>query len=237
MHKWGNLTVVGTSHVSIDSIREVERVLLEVKPGIIALELDLPRFRSLLSPDKRKLTIGDVRRLGVKGFLFNLIGAWVEKKIGDVVGVSPGSEMLKAVAVSNHINADIALIDQDISITLNRLIKSITWREKFRFVGDLVKGFFVRKPVFKFDLRKVPPKEVVDLLVSKVKKDYPSFYRTLIAERNVYMSKNLYNLLPLNKKIVAIVGAGHEEEIIKLVQGYKEPQKTRLVLLQHEKNG
>ncbi|MFH1210718.1 MAG: TraB family protein [archaeon] len=237
MLKFGNLTLVGTSHVSADSVREVERVILDVKPEIVALELDFPRFSSLLSPQKRKLSIWDVRKLGFRGFLFNLIGAWAEKKIGDIVGVSPGSEMLKAAHTANRTGADIALIDQDIAITLNRLTKSITWREKFRFVGDLLKGFFVRKPVVNFDLRKVPSKEVIELLISKVKKDYPSFYRVLIAERNVYMSKNLYNLLTLNKKVVAVVGAGHEEEIVALIKTYDQPQRTKLVMLKQEKNG
>ncbi len=229
--------VVGTSHVSMDSVMEVERVLLDVKPGIIALELDFPRFKSLLSPQKRKLSLRDIKHLGVRGFLFNLVGAWAEKKIGDIVGVSPGSEMLKAVEVSKKLDADIALIDQDISITLNRLLKSITWKERFRFFYDLVKGFFVRKPVVKFDLRKVPPKEVIDMLISKVKKDYPSFYRVLIAERNVYMSKNLYNLMSLGKKVVAVVGAGHEEELVELIKTYDTPQRTKLIMLQHQKNG
>jgi len=237
MLKFGNLTIVGTSHVSADSVKEVERVLLAVRPEIVALELDFPRFRSLLSPKRRGPSIGDIRRVGLKGFLFNLVGAWAEKKIGDVVGVSPGSEMLKAVQVCNKLGCDIALIDQDISITLNRLSKGITWKERFRFVFDLVKAFFVRKPVIDFDLRKVPPQNVVDKLISKVRKDYPSFYRVLIAERNVYMSKNLYNLLSLNKKVVAIVGAGHESELVGLIKGYDKPQRSKLVLLKHHKNG
>lgn len=237
MLKFGNLVIVGTSHVSADSVREVERVLLAVRPEIVALELDFPRFRSLLSPKRRGPSIGDIRRVGFKGFLFNLIGAWAEKKIGDIVGVSPGSEMLKAVQVSNKLGCDIALIDQDISITLNRLSKAITWKERFRFVFDLVKAFFVRKPVVDFDLRKVPPKDVVDRLVEKVRRDYPSFYRVLIADRNVYMSKNLYNLLSLNKKVVAIVGAGHESELVGLIKSYDKPQHSKLVLLKHHKNG
>lgn len=229
-----NLTVVGTSHVSPDSIKEVERVLLDVSPDITALELDLPRFKALLSPkEDRKLTFKDVRRLGFKGFLFNLLGAWAEKKIGDVVGVSPGSEMLKAVSVSKKINSDIALVDQDISITLKRLSSSITWKERFRFVYDLFHGVFVRKPI-PFDLRKVPSKEVVDLLVSKVKKDYPSFYRVLIHERNIFMSKNLYNLMNSGKKVVAIVGAGHEQDLIDLIDSYDKPQKAKFVLLKHQ---
>lgn len=235
MLKFGDLTLVGTSHISADSVREVERVLLDVKPGIVALELDLPRFRGLLSPQKRKLSIGDVRRVGLRGFLFNLFGAWAERKLGEIVGVPPGSEMLKAVSVSHKIDADIALIDQDISITLNRLSKSLTWRERFRFVFDLFTGFFSRRPAVKFDLRKVPSKDLIDEMVSKVRERYPSFYNVLIAERNVYMSKNLYNLMSLGKKIVGIVGAGHEEEIINLVKGYDQPQRARLVMLKHDR--
>jgi pheromone shutdown-related protein TraB len=237
MLKSGNLTLVGTSHVAIDSVREVERVILDLKPDIVALELDLPRFTALLSPQKRKLSVWDMRKLGVKGFLFNLIGAWAEKKIGDVVGVSPGSEMLKAAHVASQIGADIALIDQDIAVTMNRLSKAITWREKFRFFWELVKGFFVRKPLVNFDLRKVPSKDVIKILTDKVRKDYPSVYRILIAERNVYMSKNLYNLLTLNKKIVAVVGAGHEEEIISLIGSYDKRQNARLIIVKQEKNG
>ncbi len=235
MYTFKNLTVIGTSHVSIDSVKEVEQVLLDIKPGIIALELDFPRFKALLSPKKHKLSFGDIRRLGFRGFLFNLIGAWAEKKIGDIVGVSPGSEMLKAISLSSQLNSDIALIDQDISITLNRLSKSITWKERFRFIFDLVKGIVVRKPIVDFDLRKVPSKDIIDKLVSKVKEDYPSFYNVLIAERNVYMSKNLYNLMSFNKKLVAIVGAGHEEELIALIKGYDKPQKAKLVLVSPKK--
>ena len=70
-----------------------------------------------------------------------------------------------------------------------------------------------------------------------MRKDYPSVYRVLIAERNVYMSKNLYNLLTLNKKIVAVVGAGHEEEIISLIGSYDKRQNARLIIVKQEKNG
>lgn len=222
MKKYRNLIVVGTSHIAIESVRAVESVILNERPGIVALELDRIRFLSLVSGNKRKLKIKDVWQLGLKGFLINLIGAWVEKKLGEMVGTPPGSDMLKAVQTARNVGADIALIDQDIRITLRKLSKTLTWKEKLMFVWDVIKGVVVRKPVIKFDLRKVPSEEVIEKLTSLVKKSYPSFYKVLIEERNEVMSKSLYKLMSLNKQIVAVVGAGHEKEIIRLVKGLAE---------------
>jgi len=222
MESYKDLTIIGTSHIAIESVRLVERVILEKNPDIVALELDRPRFIALVSGKKNRLKLRDVKELGLKGFLINLIGAWIEKKLGEIVGIPPGSDMLKAVQTAQQIKADIALIDQDIRITLRRLNKTITWKEKIRFVWDLIKGLVLRKPIVKFDLRKVPSEEVIEMLMKKVRNSYPSFYKTLVEERNEVMSKSLYNLMSLNKTIVAVVGAGHEKEIIRLVKGFEK---------------
>ena len=150
--------------------------------------------------------------------MINFIGAWLEKKLGELVGTPPGSEMLKAVQTAKKIKCDIALIDRDIRITLKRLLKNLTWREKLKFPWDIIKGLILRKPIVKFDLRKVPSNKIIETLLKKVKKDYPSFYQVLIEERNVVMSQNLYKLMSLNKPIVAVIGAGHEKEILRLIK-------------------
>ena len=92
-----------------------------------------------------------------------------------------------------------------------------------RFPWDIIKGLIFRKPIVKFDLRKVPSEAVIKKLLKKVKKDYPSFHKVLIEERNVVMSKSLYKLMSLNKHIVAVIGAGHEKDIVKLI---KEQEKN-----------
>jgi len=49
---------------------------------------------------------------------------------------------------------------------------------------------------------------------------YPNLYRVLVAERNQVLAKNLTQLIQTHpeKKIVAVVGAGHETEIINQIQ-------------------
>ncbi|RME54176.1 hypothetical protein D6777_04590 [Candidatus Woesearchaeota archaeon] len=226
MQIFENLIIVGTSHVAIESVKQVKQVINEYKPKVVAIELDKDRFLALMKKKKTKQKFNwkMFKHLGIKGMLFALIGAWVEEKIGKSVGVLPGSEMKTAAIEAAKIGANVALIDQDIRITINHLFKYITWKEKLRFLWDIIKAVILRKPEVEiFDLRKVPDESVVNKLLKKTKKRYPGFYKALVKERNVYMAKNLYNLMNTYKedKIVAFVGAGHEKDIIKIIEAKK----------------
>ena len=219
MKIYKNLTIIGTSHIAKESILEVKKFILNNKPEIIALELDKKRLIALFG--KRKLKLNSIKDIGIKGFLINLIGAYIEKKLGKLVGVSPGSEMKLAINLGKEYDAKIALIDQDISITLKNLMKRITLKEKLRIVKDIFKGFVLRKSdIEPFDLRKVPKEELIVKLINKVRERYPSIYNTLIKERNEHMAKGLYKIMNDNKdkKILAIIGAGHERGIYEILQ-------------------
>src|SRR3989344_5688474 len=106
MKVYKNLIIIGTSHVALQSIKEVEDIILKEKPEVVALELDKSRFITLMSNKKEKLKLRDILHIGIKGYLFNLLGAWIEKKIGKLVGVSPGSEMKKAVITARFTKSD-----------------------------------------------------------------------------------------------------------------------------------
>jgi len=223
-----NLKIIGTSHISPESLEKVEKVILSQRPGIVAIELDRKRLFALLSKEKHSLGFRDVKRLGVKGWLFALIGAWAERKLGAKVGVSPGSEMVRAVEIAQQVGAKVALIDQDIEITLRRFSKALSWKEKGRFVADLFKGFVLRKGI-QFDLAKVPSQKVIETLIEGVRARYPNVYRVLVAERNEFMAKRLALIIQHHPDdlVVAVVGAGHEKEIARLLKSYiKEEKET-----------
>ena len=214
-----NLTIIGTSHIAKQSLDEVGKAVVDGKPDIIALELDRKRIYSLFKKPG-KIRIYDIKRVGIKGFIFSLVGAWAEKKLGKIVGVSPGSEMKKAVRLARKYNIKIALIDQDIEVTLKRFSKSLTWKEKWNFIADILKAFFAKKKVIEFDLTKVPSKKVIKKLVGRVKKRYPNIYKVLVVERNHVMAENIKKLMESypDKKILAIIGAGHEDDILELIK-------------------
>jgi len=220
-----NFKIIGTSHIAAQSINEIKTAVKTDKPDIIAVELDFQRASALMAEQKNKVKLSDILKIGVKSYLFVKIGQYVQQKLGQMVGVSPGSEMKTALELARKEKLEIALIDQPIQTTLKNFSKELTWKEKFRFIGDIFKGLFFKKKQMKelgledFDLSKVPPEEVIEKMMTTLKKRYPNVYKTLVADRNRYMVKKLVKLLRTNpqKKILVIVGAGHKQGMEELL--------------------
>lgn len=223
-----NLVFLGTSHIAKQSLDEVKSRIETEKPDIIALELDKKRLVALMQK-QRKIEFKIIKKIGIKGFIFSLFVAWAERKLGKIVGVAPGSEMNLAVRLAKKNNMKIALIDQDIEITLKRLSKELTWKEKWNFLADIFKAIFIRKNEIDFDLRTVPSSKVIKKLVGKLKERYPNVHKILIEERNIVIADNLKELMSSNpdRKILVILGAGHAEDVLELLKredsgaGYK----------------
>ena len=227
MH-YKKLTVIGTSHIAKQSLNEIELAFQQKNPDIVAVELDRRRLHSLLSEEKSRISLREVGRIGLKGYLFAAVGGWLQRKLGNVVGVMPGSEMKLAVELAKKTNAKIALIDQDIEITLRKFSQRLTWKEKFRFLGDIFKSVFFKKKAMRemgitkeeLDFSKVPSKELVQKLIKQLEKRYPNVYDVLVRQRNKVMANNLAKLLHQfpDETVLAVVGAGHEEELLEMVK-------------------
>lgn len=217
------LKIIGSSHIAKQSINQVRRAIKKEKPDIVALELDKRRLVALMQ-DKKRISIFDMGQVGFKGFLFAWIGSYIERKLGQIVKVSPGAEMLEAFKLAQKNNIKVALIDQDIRITLRNISKYFTWKERFHLVSDILKGIFFRRREIErvgikdLDLTKVPPKKLIKKMIAEFKLKYPVLYKILVEDRNRFMAKNLKKIMKRypNEKILAIVGAGHEEEILRL---------------------
>jgi pheromone shutdown protein TraB len=139
--------------------------------------------------------------------------------------MDPGAEMKTALELAKKYKLQAELIDQPIKITLARFSKSLTWREKYRFVEEIVLGLLFPKRQMKklgftqFDLRKVPSKELIEKMMKHFQERYPSVYKALVEERNKYMIRQLVRLMKEypEKKILAVVGAGHEKGMRELL--------------------
>ena len=60
MMYYKNVIILGTSHISPDSVAAVNDLILNETPDIIALELDPLRFKSLISSSKQKFHLLDI---------------------------------------------------------------------------------------------------------------------------------------------------------------------------------
>jgi len=219
------IKIIGTSHIAKESVQEIKKAIAEEKPDIVAVELDTQRAIAIMQEQKNKISISAAFQIGVKGYLFAKIGQIVQQKLGKSVGISPGTEMKTALQEAKKNKLQIALIDQPINITLKKFSKNLTWKEKFRFLGDLIKGIFQPKKqvtemgLENFDLSKVPEKELIEKMMKQLQKRYPNIYKTLVGDRNKYMVKQLVKILRKEpeKNILVIVGAGHKEGMEELL--------------------
>jgi len=219
-----NLSIIGTSHISSHSIEEIKNFVITENPDIIAVELDPQRLVSLLSDQKSKLKLSDIKYLGFSGFVFALIAGFAQKKLGNVVKLSPGADMKAGVLLAKERKLKLALIDQNIQVTLKKFSKAFTFKEKMKILWDVIEAVLFKKRAMKkmgivnFDLTKVPEDELIEKMMIPIKTRYPNMYKVLISERNEIMATRLIKLSKKNvdKHILAIVGAGHKNEILRI---------------------
>jgi pheromone shutdown-related protein TraB len=213
-----NVKIIGTSHIAKESVDNIKKEFSEHSPDIVCVELDHKRMHGLLTGQKPDKSLRGIRQYGLQGYLFALIGGYIQEKLGNVVGMKPGSDMLTAVNLARASNAQLFLVDQDIDITLRKFSKSFTWKEKFRLLWDIFRAPFSKK--MHIDLNKVPKEELIHKLMMDLQSRYPNIYRVIVEERNHVMAKNIYRIMSKNedKKMLVVIGAGHEKELLKLIK-------------------
>jgi pheromone shutdown protein TraB len=217
MAAWYRL--VGTSHIASQSIREVRRAFEEWTPDVVAVELDPARLHALLTEAKPSYSPKMIRVIGVRGYLFALIGSLVQRQLGRIVGVSPGSDMLAAVRLAHKEKRMLLLVDQDLQVTLRRLSKAMGWKELRQFFKD-VWDSLVHKERVTINLNEVPESAFVDRLLELFGSRYPRPYAVLVEERNRHMVRALqaYHERHPEQKILVVVGAGHRAGMLRLLE-------------------
>ncbi|MFB6180935.1 MAG: TraB/GumN family protein, partial [Candidatus Nanohalobium sp.] len=111
------VTIVGTAHISEESINEVEEVIRKESPDLVGVELDESRYESLKEGSGWKdMNVAEAIREG-KGFLLlvNLLLSIYQRRLGLAEGVEPGEELIKAVETAEQQGIDYRLLDRDIN--------------------------------------------------------------------------------------------------------------------------
>ena len=116
------IVLVGTAHVSRDSVEEVRKVIAEEKPDRVCVELDEGRYTSMTQGNNwQNLNVGKVIREG-KGFLLmaNLVLASFQRRLGKDLGVKPGKRCSPRCRLSQEMGIPFSLCDRNIQVTLRR---------------------------------------------------------------------------------------------------------------------
>ncbi|MFB6100400.1 MAG: TraB/GumN family protein [Candidatus Nanohalobium sp.] len=193
----------GTSHVSEDSFNVVDEALEEHDPEVVALELDYPRLNSLMNDEDE-----------AAGGLFPRLIRHFQQSIGSKTGVMPGDEMKYAFEASMEQEREVALVDQDIRVTMQRL-KDVRRKEKVKAAFSIVLGFLGGE---RFDISSIPEDDVIDELVEELRQEFPGIYRVLMEERNRYIVEALQKVDEENEgDVVAFLGAAHVKPVRRML--------------------
>ena len=135
----GSVTVVGTAHVSQDSVDEVERTIQKRQPDVVAVELDESRYKRMKGETPDDIEAGDlISGKTVYQFLAYWMLSYVQARLGDQFDIEPGADMMAAIESAESVGSGVALVDRDIQETVRRLWTRMRFREKLSIVAALL---------------------------------------------------------------------------------------------------
>jgi len=212
------IILLGTAHVSKKSVELVKESIKKEKPDVVAVELDKERYNALMN--KKRWDETEITKVIKSGktnlFLMQLLLTNFQRKIGDELGVKPGSEMIQAIKVAKKENSEIALIDRNINITLKRAFNSMSIKEKFKLLYTFISGIFESEKINEEEIEKLKDTDIITELMKELGKEIPSIKKVLVDERDKYIAGKLLSLK--GKKILAVVGLGHVSGIKKILE-------------------
>ncbi len=203
------ITLIGTAHVSSESVNEVSETIKSINPDCVAVELDQKRCDSVQNTKSwSELDIIKVLKSG-QGFLLltNLILASYQKRIGQNVGVKPGDELLAAIKTASELNIPVELVDRPIQITLKRAWAKNSFIGKMKLLAALLSSAFSKEEISSEQIEELKNNSEMDSMMKELSDYMPQIQKVLIDERDRYLASRIWESAGNN--IVAVLGAGH----------------------------
>jgi pheromone shutdown-related protein TraB len=241
------ITLIGTAHVSRESINEVDRVIRETKPAVVCVELDEGRYNSIVQKESwEKLNVSKIFREG-KGFLLiaNLVLSGFQRRQGNDLGVKPGEEMKTAVETAGELGIPYALCDRDVQITLRRAWARCGLWSKCKLLASLLSSAFTTEKLSEAEIEKLKNHSELDGMMSELAGYLPGIKETLIDERDRYLAAKIWTAGPAAAgaaaeaegpfRAAAVVGAGHlpglKVHLEKIAAGEEEARTADLEII------
>jgi pheromone shutdown-related protein TraB len=208
------IVLVGTAHLSRESIRQVKEAIEKEKPDAVGVELDKQRFTQLVS--QQKWLDMDLARVVREGktylFLINILLANMQRKLGEELGLKPGMEMVEAIEASKAGGIPVGLLDRDVSVTLKRALNEMSMVEKAKLLFEIVLGIFHKaEPLTEDAIEELKEKDTLNALLEELSRKMPSVKKVLVDERDAFIADRIMGLG--GRKVLAVVGMGHIEGV------------------------
>jgi len=225
------IIVVGTAHISRQSVDLVREVIENEKPDTVCIELDPQRYKAL-SEQKRWESL-DLKKLikekQLSTLIVNILLSSYQKKLGEKLGVMPGTELLEAANAAKENDIPISLCDREIRITLRRAWNSMSFFQKIKLMTGGLAGIFESNELTEEKLQEIRQKDVLNELMAELGKSMPVLKRVLLDERDSYLAQKI--IKSEGRKIVAVVGAGHVNGIIAAINEKRNIDLSKIEII------
>nr|CAI5833359.1 unnamed protein product [Callosobruchus analis] len=232
--------LIGTAHFSKESQEDVIKVIRNVRPHIVVLELCHSRT-NMLSLDEETILeeaknidmqkiMSSIKTSGVYNGLMYILLLQMTAHITKEIGMAPGGEFRVAAREASKIpNCKVHLGDRPINITILRALSRLTWFQTLKLTWQLLA---LKEPISVEDIEKCKNRDMLEQLMAELSGDFPGFREVFLDERDVILTNSLQVAAerPLRYKnqegrtevvteplrIVGVVGMGHVQGIINL---------------------
>ncbi len=212
------IILVGTAHVSQESVELVKTVIEQEKLDGVCVELDEKRFEAISNPNRwESLDLKEIiRKQQLSTLIVNLVLASFQKRLGDKLGVLPGSEMLEAIRMAEKHSVPVHLADRDVRVTMRRAWRTTPFWRKSLLLSSMLLGIFDTTEVSEEEIKNLKKQDVLSEMMKELGDEVPTLKAVLIDERDKYLAKKV--LETPGTRTVAVVGAGHVAGMLRTLE-------------------
>lgn len=210
--------LVGTAHVSKQSVEDVKTTIEAVQPDSVCVELCQGRYKAMTEKDSwKKMNIFKIIKEKKSLFLLaQLTMTSFYRRLGDKLGIQPGAEMLEGISQAKNISAELVLADRQIEITLKRVWGYLGFWNKMKLLVNFIMCIFEKEKIDNETIEKMKQQDQLESIMAEFAESFPEIKRRLIDERDIFLAQKIRKAK--GNKIVAVIGAGHIPGIEKHIQ-------------------
>jgi pheromone shutdown-related protein TraB len=211
--------LVGTAHVSLESVEDVRQTIEAVSPDTVCVELCESRYKAIVQREawKQMDIFKVIKERKALLLLAQLIMSSFYRRLGEQLGVQPGAEMIEGIRQAEAHHAGLVLADRDVQVTLKRVWGHLNLWNKLKMMAHLLGSLFITEKVDEDMIEKMKQGDQLENVLKEFAETFPEVKRRLLDERDIFLAQKIRKAP--GEKVVAVVGAAHVPGIQAHIQG------------------
>ncbi|MHA1613117.1 MAG: TraB domain-containing protein [Promethearchaeota archaeon] len=237
----GKIFILGTNHIAQASKETVHRVITQIHPGVVMIELDDERLQILQEREAKKhqntvvdgtansevISESESQTIPVDDppNISPFLSAFehIQQSMGGIMGIMPGDEFLTAVKVVKDLNIPLFMIDLPIYETIERItrLQMQSPEEQNHLMEELnMDNLPDDQDKIRDFFRVLENPDEVKALLAEFRTQFPELTKILVDDRNDFMVNKIkdYHSIHPSKKILVVCGALHVPGILSSLQ-------------------